>query len=691
MFEILSEVSFLVDLVISGQLNRVTTLPVFSARFGPRNFRHRIWLFMDQSTLQSVETARKQLESRIASLKTSLKYWRTIELDYISLNEELDQLDEDARSDDILAAMSAAGAEQIDEKELKSIVGTDKGTRRSPKQIEDTVAKRIEYSSRNALTIRKQLQDLQTKLEASYEAQEDARQDATNTALPDAEISEELDNQGLVVSSSLKDPSAANSQIVDALEKVGIKDLSKDDATVRKSEGDMQSTLHDEASKDQPFRSEILTLDQAGRTNSMSPRNKVRRKSPKSKPEVPIRGNLATCTASEIQPSVPRDSKFQALFDSVERRPTDPTLPLTEARKADIKEEIMGDAAANEDHLDADSVISSHPDDTEGEAALRKEMVEYGLGEVGAIVAELDLEEGDSDFTGDDDDLLIGSESDYSDSDENEESEDDTGRVKKPVLSRKYIREMKALEKKLGITGMHNAGPHDGKRLGPETTSDRRPSAAEAARNAAIARAEAIAKQDDTAKSAVRSTKTKQKKPHKKVAFAEDLDIAPKSKPKTEIIESNDPASGPSPMSEIIIERPSKHDSSPPTPAPPTKKLSKFKQARLDAAAVELAREKENAAHKFAEGQLLHSNVHERANTDYAPPPDPDDFDSEMQRKQIQVEYQQLRNKMIQQQGGYVPDEDEEMEDEMYGPLMIKDPTTARVRKVSRFKAARMK
>ena len=117
-------------------------------------------------------------------------------------------------------------------------------------------------------------------------------------------------------------------------------------------------------------------------------------------------------------------------------------------------------------------------------------MLKYqGLDEVGAIVAELDLAEGtsDEDYDPDDDDLLIGSE------EEEDESEDETGKAKHLNVSEGYKKKMEELEKKLGLTDLTNFGPDAN--LPPDVTTQLdRPPAAEAARKAALARHESVAK-----------------------------------------------------------------------------------------------------------------------------------------------------------------------------------------------------
>ena len=88
-------------------------------------------------------------------------------------------------------------------------------------------------------------------------------------------------------------------------------------------------------------------------------------------------------------------------------------------------------------------------DESPEDAALRRQMLQYNMGEVGAVVAELDLDERGISYSDDD-------EKDYADDNSSvEEDEDQFGRTKRRVLSDDYLAEMKALEKRL-----KNVGPN---------------------------------------------------------------------------------------------------------------------------------------------------------------------------------------------------------------------------------------
>ena len=95
-------------------------------------------------------------------------------------------------------------------------------------------------------------------------------------------------------------------------------------------------------------------------------------------------------------------------------------------------------------------------DESPEDAALRREMIQYNLGEVGSVVAELDLDESDTTFSDDE----IG-EDDY-DNSSIEDEEDQFGRTKRRVLTDDYLAEMQELQSRLT-----NVGPLNGQGLLP--------------------------------------------------------------------------------------------------------------------------------------------------------------------------------------------------------------------------------
>ena len=277
---------------------------------------------MDDAALARIEEQRVELEANIAKLRKSLRHWQTLEIDYESLREEFTGTPDDASVEECLAVAKEAKPELVDDKELGTLLRDNNGRPRHPSQLAELLSKRIEYVDRNVQTVRKQLSDAERKRNALLLAEEPDHRD--EAGLPLAEITEELDDSGNVVSSNVGNPESTAPQLIDVLKKAGVPDLKQTDDTIIKVES----------------------------------------------------GGGLEAEADEGQPEPPE--------------------------------------TANNGGTSSSNRFPVNGKDTEEEAQLREEMFEYsrGMDVVGAIVAELDLEEGGSDISYDDQDDTLELDSD---------------------------------------------------------------------------------------------------------------------------------------------------------------------------------------------------------------------------------------------------------------------------------------
>lgn len=116
---------------------------------------------------------------------------------------------------------------------------------------------------------------------------------------------------------------------------------------------------------------------------------------------------------------------------------------------------IPGNPKTPVTHKTHEPVIPSN--ESPEDAALRRQMLQYNMDEVGAVVAELNLDE-DDEFSDD------HSEEDPDDTSSVDEDEDPFGRTKRRVLNNDYLAEMEALQKK-----MTNVGPDPAKGVIPDS------------------------------------------------------------------------------------------------------------------------------------------------------------------------------------------------------------------------------
>ncbi|KIW71901.1 hypothetical protein PV04_00129 [Phialophora macrospora] len=568
---------------------------------------------MDASALARIEQQRTELENNVAKFRKALRHWQTLEIDYEGLREEFLGIPEDSTPEECLKAAKESKPELVDEKELRELLVDASSRPRRPVQLVDVLSKRVDYVTRNIETIRKQLSDAEKKRNALLLAKEPNHRD--EAGLPLAEITEELDEEGNIISSKVQTPGSEASQLVDVLKKAGVEDLEELDGTITKA----------------------------------------------------------------APPSNHRAA--------VSSQPQDP-------------------ANANGQHTDLSmKQFPTNSDDTPDEAELRREMLQYsrGLDEVGAIVAELELEEGEgSDALYDDGDLDLDFDSDVDMEEGTEDdSEDDSGRSNRGLfLSRSYQKRMEELQTQLGLK---NVGPE----LQTEAAIDQvgkeqRPPAAEAARKAAIER------DDKSKKSSLKPAKNpsaeaesmKGKSGRKKVAFSSELDIAAETPTATvpgtaKVVSETTEKLQLRPINESIVERSADQDVEPPAPAPPAPnaaKQSRFKAARqaqpqtpLFAASMGFPRrEPEDEPTPQPPSKIVSTTLVERPSSKATTAPDPSDFSDQDHQREIVRDYQQHRIKRIlAQEGGFLGNAEEgeitPLEDEETG------------RRVSRFKAAQIK
>ncbi|KAL4960442.1 prefoldin-like protein [Aspergillus stella-maris] len=348
-------------------------------------------------------------------------------------------------------------------------------------------------------------------------------------------------------------------------------------------------------------------------------------------------------------------------------------------------------------------------DESPEDAQLRREMLRYGLDEVGAVVAELELADDASDGSFDDG---------YDYDDEEDEEEDAYGRSTRTVLDEDYHQQMRELEAKLNARGMWNVGK-DSTSLPENMQEDLdQPSRVKIERKSE-------ANGEANGESAF---KAKQKK---KVAFAEELDIAPAPKPPSQEIKEVAPRETEVPvLSDSIVERTQSVEKDSTASAPAPKKTSRFKTARgmagtiadtnstasssgstqgsktSERRAAQLGptpsmplfparpaepkpfsqpitdiTEKSPAPAKNNDKILADKLVERDISEGSATAPEPDELDEELHRKEIASEFFQMRSRMAKQNGGSLDEEE---------PEMVPVQPEEAPKRISKFRAARM-
>jgi len=171
----------------------------------------------------------------------------------------------------------------------------------------------------------------------------------------------------------------------------------------------------------------------------------------------PIKSHLHGTSAAESREGADASLTSQSI-SSGEAYSRGDTSPTEDSECRPISDRSLLTQTTTSDTIEKSEVSvnnnPSHPaipiNESREDAALRRQMLRYNMGEVGAVVAELDLDL-DEDYSDEE------YEEEPDDNSSVEENEDQYGRTKRRVLNDDYLAEMEALQKKL-----QNIGPVPG-------------------------------------------------------------------------------------------------------------------------------------------------------------------------------------------------------------------------------------
>jgi unconventional prefoldin RPB5 interactor 1 len=599
-----------------------------------------------QSTLENIERRRAQLQESVEKLQNALAHWTTWEAEYQMLSEEIERVD-DASPDQIREIAKDLASTLLDAKEVEELLGKDANKKRTANQVVDMISRRIDYVQQNSATIEKQLDAAEKRL-AGVDVLLDPGVE-NEEGLPMMDIEEELDEEGNEVGSSVNQTGKGAAKIVEALRNAS---LQKAEMVKKKAAGPVQEKTEAGASPSKP---------------PSTVTSKVTEPTAKPQPEL------------QTPSVIPNDSK--PLKKSVSF--ADDTKPETVPSGATLATDGYNDALADMNFTHGTKVIELDEDDNEvasypvipqGEspedAELRRQMLQYGLSEVGQIVAELNLDTPRVEYADNDDDEDWGEET------EDEDDEDEWGRTTRPVVNDDYRKQMLELEKKLNARMMENVGPDGSNDSLEEHVND--------VRTLKIRPDEQF--DESLGATGVESIESGTKK--KGVRFANTLDVSEAPQPvRNPAAHTPSATKSASTMSDTIIERPAVI---PDVVQPPTKpaKVSRFKSARAEASQPRQMPPTPSIPEPPAvptgpAGRTLANKILEH-DASTIQPNAPDEFDPAMINREIQAEYNKARNRFIQQQDGFTPTE----EDKESPMVEEKDGKT---KKVSRFMAARLK
>jgi len=604
----------------------------------------------------SFERERQRLEETVQRFTDAVSLWRQWKEEYETLREDVNLLPAAATRQDRATARQDYEGELIDAKELVDIFGKDDS--RSAEQILSILTNRLDYVVKNIETLDHKVEDARRKL-ADADSSSGVEGMEDEESLPLTEIVEQLDDDDNVISYSLRTPGKSQEQLMEALEKAGLKD-------VRASISAEPAQKADDKNDSKAVKEKTPTA-----VASTSPQPQAPAATPQEPADIPSEKSTPKKSVKFSEDTKPEASQIN--------RPT-PTRTI---------EDILQEAAVQQIAIE-DPVIPA--DDSPEDADLREDMLRYNtqtmMYEMAPIVAELQLEEGsdiDTEDDWDEDDLEI-------DDDDDDDEEDQWGRSTKSVVTDDWKRQMLELKERMSQHTFANTQPDD------TTKHDDKVDRMEGVGRISIKREAPVE---------ASSANTTTEKDKKGVRFAPQLDIADESKSPKPRSQPATATSQPQTVSKPVVDPLSdivERKNSPvaaPKPQNPSKKPSRFKQSMsnppqapgvgagisfpLAPNGTPIIPEEPVDNTRYApsgpEGQTLAETVLERKPSDKVV--EPDEFDATLLHQQATEEYYKMRNKMVHRQGGFTKEDESPVQplgEEEGGP-----------RKVSRFKAARLK
>ncbi|KAL2112548.1 hypothetical protein VUR80DRAFT_7286 [Thermomyces stellatus] len=596
----------------------------------------------------------RQLEANVKELKSSLEHWRTWDAEYEALKEEVVAAQQDGvrESAELSRVRNGFEGDLVKGKEITDIFGGDK--QRSASQVIGILDRRLDYVGTNVRTLEKKLAEAERKLETARVVSDPGATD--EEGLPITEIFEKLDEEGNVISHELWTPGSKKPQMEELLGKVGAAN-----GEVREAEAEKVR------SSESPNESKI--------------KPKTPQQAPKESPPLPGVKPAAPVPQEDLS----RGSEDEKAITKVEADEPPESSEKPEMSKAAQRVQRIMDKAREQEELSKSQPVIPE-DESEEDAALRQQMLHYGMshsaggmGEVVAVMNDLRFED-----SGDDDEFNSFSDIDESEEEDDDDSEEDQwGRSTKRVITERYQQRMLELEQRLGVQSRFTrklaenakADEHEDEgytegigRITVKDTENLSKASPKSSARDAEPPASGVLKSDGA---------LKQKK---SVRFAGSLDIAPDEVVKPEA-EPQKPAPKRSetanPVADLIVEQTGPQKAEPPSvPETKTRKPSRFKQMKGGASVPDATRKptQEAKERKPTEGSGIMEDL---CWTETVPEKDVDgDVDNEITKREIADEYQRRRRRMIEKQGGFLKEDQSEIQDEG--------------RPMSRFRAARL-
>lgn len=627
----------------------------------------------EDSTLIDLERHRQLLETQVSQLRKALQTWQLWSAEYEGLKEEI-LSKPNPTAQDLLEIGRDFNGEALTLVEIDDILNL-KDTPRTAKQVVDLLDKRLEYVSRNVVDTGKMLMAAEEKMQKAVMVREDLEGGGLDDeGLPVTEITEELDENDNIISYKTSNPGAQKGQLLDVLKKAGV---TENDLVEMAQNGAKKSEQPKPATNAAEVKHAVKNVE-AKKPHPLSHVNSVSEREVLEADELP-----------ETLPGITIQPKKKGVSFASNTKPGPDIVPSATQKKI---EAIMSLASAQNAPIPSEGPEAPiiPEDEDEEDARMRREMLAYGMSEMGSVVAELELEDG-SDWD----------EDDYTDEEitDDDDEEDQYGRSKRKVVDEDMHKRMRELEEKLGVRGLINVGS----KPPPDVSMEKfTPEAGIAQLKITQEDVDSQAKlaMEEDLKSSFKDTKLDAngnvvpKKAKKGVSFNTELDISPAPEPvKAAPTVKQKPVAAP--ISDIVERKPLEAIAAPKVPEPP-KKVSKFKAARAGAGpsapflppTFQPARS-ERAVPSGPEYATLASTIVERDNISENVA-EPDELDPGLLQQEVAMEYHKRRNNMIQKEGGFNEKRELVAPDGTILDEQLFEADGKPVKKMSRFMAARL-
>ncbi|KAF1984834.1 hypothetical protein K402DRAFT_455443 [Aulographum hederae CBS 113979] len=629
----------------------------------------------------------------LTKLQDSLKHWQTWEAEYAVFKEEIESLPEGATGWQIQEIRKQGGYEVFTDLELEEVMGLKDFSPHIRDKMIRMVTHRLEYTEKNVATLQKQVDATEKQYNALLT--ESNPEDNPEEGLLLTEITEELDDDDNVISSTVSHPDDAQ-RIADALRKAGktnsLQDEQNESEATKEPEDQItiSKKLDDDDSTPRPVSALRGALSQ--KDDSQPPKPK-RKKSVAFAPKAEV--SIVERHTGHIKPSKSKPIKAVKFAP----KPDVKVIERHEQRGGRVwasNNSGKNIAAGVDDFMfkkgshvlelgDEEEVLQKIPvmpeDQDPEEAASRSDMLEYGLNEVGAVVAEMQLEEVE-----DSDDWAYEDENEDSDV----ESDDEYGMSRRSQIPDEYHKQMVELETKFNARMMENVGPAVMENVDPNLMENVDPNVPPEVKLA-----------PDTRRLVVHGGPVEQNKWSQRPELAADkedvesaidrgvsLSPGPSLTSDTSITSAQPKVVSQPTVVSNILERPSSYTNVPTAPSASTRRTPlAFKKARgkpVDDYDADLDTDSTTAS--GPRDTIVAASVLERASK---PAAEPSDFDAAIVDRQLGLNYNMARNRMIQKEGGFSNAAAEEDEEEK--GVLMEERGDGKVRRVSRFKAARLK